>query len=149
LLGVCVFAVDFAVKLVVQHFLPTMASSSLSYPYGGVGVFHDFLGIEFSITHSTNTGAAWGIMSDYQQLLLLGRILIILGLIWYVFFLRKLHFLYIPIILIVAGALGNVADYFLYGHVIDMFNFVFWGYAYPVFNVADSSICSICRRVGY
>jgi signal peptidase II len=42
--------------------------------------------------------------------------------------------------LIIAGALGNVLDIFFYGHVVDMFHFVLWGYQYPVFNVADSSI---------
>ena len=39
------------------------------------------------------------------------------------------------------GALCNILDYFFYGHVIDMLHFVFWGYDYPVFNVADSFIC--------
>ena len=36
--------------------------------------------------------------------------------------------------------IGNVLDFFLYRHVIDIIHFVFWGYDYPVFNVADSLI---------
>ena len=42
--------------------------------------------------------------------------------------------------MVAAGALGNVLDIFLYGHVVDMFYFVFWGWSYPVFNLADASI---------
>jgi signal peptidase II len=33
-----------------------------------------------------------------------------------------------------------VLDYLLYGHVIDFFHFVFWGYSFPIFNCADSYI---------
>jgi signal peptidase II len=39
-------------------------------------------------------------------------------------------------ILIVAGALGNLWDRIIYGHVIDFINFRVW----PIFNVADSCI---------
>ena len=42
--------------------------------------------------------------------------------------------------LIAVGALGNIVDYSLYGHVIDFFHFTFWGYSFPVFNWADSYI---------
>jgi signal peptidase II len=46
--------------------------------------------------------------------------------------------------LIATGAIGNILDYFIYGHVVDVFYFVFWGYSFPVFNVADSIIfCGI------
>jgi signal peptidase II len=42
--------------------------------------------------------------------------------------------------LIIAGGIGNILDYFIYGHVVDMFHFILWGYSFPVFNVADASI---------
>ncbi|MBU6446833.1 MAG: signal peptidase II, partial [Verrucomicrobia bacterium] len=45
-----------------------------------------------------------------------------------------------PIWLVVTGAIGNVLDYCLYGHVIDFIHFTFWGYSFPIFNVADSCI---------
>jgi signal peptidase II len=46
--------------------------------------------------------------------------------------------------MILAGAVGNVFDCIVYGHVIDMFCFIFWGYIYPVFNIADAAIfCGI------
>jgi signal peptidase II len=44
--------------------------------------------------------------------------------------------------LILGGALGNVIDRLLYGHVIDFLDFHWEGLGhFPAFNVADSAIC--------
>jgi signal peptidase II len=98
------------------------------------------MGIEFSIIHQINRGAAWGVLADFQFPLLILRIALVVALIAYLFFSKKHPTWRIPLTLVVAGALGNIIDYFFYGHVIDMFLFRFWGYDYPVFNVADSAI---------
>ena len=45
-----------------------------------------------------------------------------------------------PLVLLITGALGNIKDYFLYGHVIDMSHFTFREVDFPVFNVADSAV---------
>lgn len=42
--------------------------------------------------------------------------------------------------LILGGALGNVIDRLLYGHVIDFLDFYFGTYHFPAFNLADSAI---------
>ncbi|MFT7654599.1 MAG: signal peptidase II [Limisphaerales bacterium] len=42
--------------------------------------------------------------------------------------------------LILGGALGNVTDRLLHGHVIDFVYFHYQGYSFPAFNVADSSL---------
>ena len=43
--------------------------------------------------------------------------------------------------LIMGGAIGNVIDRLLYGHVIDFLDFHFSGFGhFPAFNVADSAI---------
>lgn len=65
---------------------------------------------------------------------------LIAGLCVYLFCFNRDSSWQIPLILIIAGAVGNVADFFLYGHVVDMLHFVFWGYDFPIFNVADSAI---------
>ena len=41
---------------------------------------------------------------------------------------------------ILGGAIGNVIDRVLYGHVIDFLDFYVKGWHWPAFNVADSSI---------
>jgi signal peptidase II len=43
--------------------------------------------------------------------------------------------------LILGGAIGNVIDRLLYGHVIDFIDLHAGGWHWPAFNVADSAIC--------
>jgi signal peptidase II len=44
--------------------------------------------------------------------------------------------------LILGGAIGNVVDRLLYGHVIDFLDFHWSGLGhFPAFNIADSAIC--------
>lgn len=135
-----IIAADFTSKQMVYQHLPLMSHQPAVYPYGGIPVFKNFMGIEFSIVHATNHGAAWGTFANWQLELVFLRILLIIGLIIYVLFFNKRPIWIIPLTLIIAGATGNVLDYFVYGHVIDMLHFVLWGYDYPVFNIADSMI---------
>lgn len=43
--------------------------------------------------------------------------------------------------LILGGAIGNVIDRLVYGHVIDFLDFHVAGSHWPAFNIADSAIC--------
>lgn len=134
-----VLGVDILTKLWVNDNLPLMLSYS-EYPYGGIGVFENWAGIQFSISHLTNRGAAWGVLTDYQEALLWVRIALIGGLILYAAFWNRHPSWRAPLALVIAGATGNVIDYYLYGHVVDMLHVVLWGYDFPVFNVADSAV---------
>jgi signal peptidase II len=46
----------------------------------------------------------------------------------------------LPFALIIGGALGNVIDRLLYGHVVDFVQLYYDRWAWPAFNVADSAI---------
>lgn len=139
-IGLLVLLADQVIKGLVYIYLPVIDSSLYWYPYGGIGIFHHWGGIEFSINHMTNTGAAWGVLGSYQLPLVLVRIGLILGMVIYLFYFNN-HFSWqLPLLLIIAGAIGNVFDFFIYGHVVDMFHFIFWGFDFPVFNLADSAI---------
>lgn len=140
ILGILIFVLDFVTKALVQQSIPKLNYHYYNYPYGGIGVFHNLFGIEFSIVHETNTGAAWGVLASFPEFLLILRFGLIIGMILYVAFYNKRPLWVIPFAMIIAGALGNMLDYFLYGHVIDMFRFIFWGHDYPIFNIADSAI---------
>ena len=129
---------DAAAKIGAIQLIPPISYGS--YPYGGIGVFPDFFGISFSLNYTENTGAAWGIFQDHAGLLFGLRAAVIFGLIAYLLFFHRGGAPKFPLWLVVAGALGNALDYALYGHVIDFFHFVFWGYSFPVFNLADSYI---------
>jgi signal peptidase II len=139
-LALLLFMVDGALKAYVHYNIPTVYASFPVYPFGGIGVFKDWYGIDFSIVHVINRGAAWGIFSSMQEYLLYVRVAIIGGLLAYLVFGRTSSYRKFSLMLVTTGALGNVIDYFVYGHVVDMFYFIFWGRSYPVFNLADSVI---------
>lgn len=139
---VLIFAIDFLTKYWVAHTI-SIIQPYLGYPFGGIGVINTAL-FKFSIVHTTNTGTAWGVLASHQGALLVFRVLITLGIIGYLFFANPPKKILLPLTCIVAGATGNIIDYFTYGHVIDMFYFIFYRYSYPIFNIADTAIfCSI------
>ena len=43
--------------------------------------------------------------------------------------------------LILGGAIGNVIDRVMYGHVVDFLDFFYGTNQFPAFNLADSAIC--------
>ncbi len=140
LISLAILLVDQLSKFLVYRFIPLMDSVAYWYPYGGIGIFKNLGGIEFSINHMTNKGAAWGMFGNYQLPLVILRMGLIAGLCIYLFCFNRDSSWCIPLILVIPGAVGNVFDFFLYGHVVDMLHFVFWGYDFPIFNVADSAI---------
>jgi signal peptidase II len=140
IIGCCIFVLDFITKLIAATAFPlpdVIGGADTSSPFV---VFENFFGIELSFTHTVNSGAAWGIFADFPKVLVMLRLILIIVLIYYLIIVNKRKSWRIPLVLIISGAIGNVIDNFLYGYVIDMIHFRFWGYDYPVFNIADSSI---------
>lgn len=109
-----------------------------SYPFGGIGIFEQFYGVSFSLNTVTNTGVAWGLFPGHAPLLLALRAMIIAGLLIYLLWNPKKASL--SLWMIAAGATGNVIDMLVYGHVIDFLHFQFFGWSFPLFNLADSCI---------
>ena len=141
-LGFCftILGIDILSKMYTYNHITLLSLSSPFYPYGGIAVFKNWFGIDFSINYAMNKGAAWGIFSSFQEYLLYARLLIMGGLLSYLLLVRMSYLKKFALFCVLTGAVGNVIDFFLYGHVVDMFNFSFWGYSFPVFNVADSII---------
>lgn len=137
---VVVLAFDMVTKFLTYKFIPQSAWVNFEYPYGGVPVFQDVLGVDFSISHVTNRGGPWGIVSAYHNVLLVSRIFAVVCLCVHLLFFNEVQFREVPLVLIISGATGNVLDSFFYGHVIDMLHFVLGTYSFPVFNIADSCI---------
>lgn len=121
---------DVATKILALNWIPPLEFGP--YPFGGIPIF-SLGGITCSLNHVVNSGAAWGVFAGHAGLLFALRTIIILALI---FFVPKRLALW----LVVTGAIGNVIDYCLYGHVIDFIHFTFWGQSFPIFNVADACI---------
>jgi signal peptidase II len=91
-------------------------------------------GLDF--THGRNTGVAFGALegSGLIVAILIGVALTLL--VAYFVANRDLPWLWLPVGLLLGGALGNLADRAREGAVIDFIDPVAW----PAFNVADSSI---------
>ena len=138
LLGLVILFCDFMSKAWIHANVPLLHTFPF-YPYGGIGVFKNLLGIQFSIVHTTNIGAAWGVLENWPNLLVAIRVVFVAILSFWVYYSKGKKILF-PLTLIIAGALGNLVDFFVYGHVIDFLYFIFWGYPYPIFNLADSAI---------
>ncbi len=138
-LGLLLLFLDFFTKAYLYHVFPFYDSCTGLRCYA-IPVFTNFLGIDFSIGLAFNYGAAWGMFADFQNILLVIRIIVILGMFLYLFFVNKNRAAEIPLILIISGALGNVIDFFLYGFVVDFLQLNLWGYHFPVFNLADTWI---------
>ena len=126
----CLLLLDLVTKGMAISWVPPLSFGW--YPFGGIGIFSAG-GITFSLNYIVNTGAAWGAFPGHSGLLFALRAGIIVAL---VLFAPKRF----PIWLVITGAIGNVIDYCLYGHVIDFLHFTFWGYSFPIFNIADSCI---------
>jgi len=89
-----------------------------------------------------NLGVAFSLMSGMEREVIVGmRIIIVAFVLWLWRRTSKDRPLaHIGFALIIAGAIGNLIDGFLYGHVIDyiLFHTATWSFA--VFNLADSFI---------
>lgn len=125
-------------KVLALQWLPPLQGSV--YPFGGIAVFENFCGLNFSLNAAVNTGVAWGLFPNHFFLLLVLRLCVIGSILAYLLFFRASNRLQIPLWLIVAGALGNIIDMFCYGYVIDFFHVQIWGWSFPIFNIADSCI---------
>ena len=111
-------------------------------PYGGIRTLLPVL----DITLRYNRGAAWSMLdsaSGWQRWLFSGLAIVVgIGLLYW---LRRLNgrtqwLLCLSLVLILAGALGNLIDRLLSGQVVD-FILAHWNDSqFPAFNVADSAI---------
>ncbi len=100
----------------------------------------------FRITHVQNRGAAFGLFSDSPAewkvgiliLFSLMALIVVSMLLW-----KNSHAMTVTgvgLALILGGAVGNLWDRLINGHVVDFLDFYVGGYHWPAFNVADSAI---------
>ena len=94
------------------------------------------------ITYHRNSGAAWGILQGQMIIFYIITAIAVIGIaIWYRNLnIKKEYVLAIALMLILGGAIGNFIDRILYRSVIDFIKTVWWGYHFPIFNVADVAL---------
>lgn len=92
-----------------------------------------------------NTGAAFGFLSGAGGWQNIFFIAVAVGAgIFILWMLRRLHttdrLLAMALMLVLGGALGNLADRLIHGYVIDFIDVYYRTWHWPAFNVADSAI---------
>lgn len=91
----------------------------------------------FDITHTRNTGAAFGMAQDFGNVFLLIAIIVVTAIVYYYRQLpEKLWLMRIALGLQMGGAVGNALDRITRGYVVDFLHV----HNFPIFNIADSSI---------
>ena len=110
---------------------------------------HDVVNIVpgfFRLTHVQNKGAAFGLFADSPSewklavlvMSSLVALVVVSALLW-----KNSHVMSTTgfgLALILGGALGNLWDRLVAGHVVDFLDFYLGTYHWPAFNVADSAI---------
>ena len=127
--------------LILDRFSKWLVATRLSM-HDSIPVIPGF----FHITHVENSGAAFGLFSDsafeWKLTFLILFSLIALGIVSVLLW-KNSHIVSTTgtaLALILGGALGNLWDRVIAGHVVDFLDFNVGSYHWPSFNVADSAI---------
>lgn len=133
-LAIIIFALD--------QFTKHLVSARIALNTGWIEIVPGF----FSITHVENRGAAFSLFADGNSNWKLGMLIAfsVVAMFTVAFFLwktgYKLSLTTIALALILGGAVGNLWDRVMHGHVTDFLHFYVGDYSWPDFNVADSAI---------
>jgi signal peptidase II len=110
------------------------------YALGQGLVINDF----FNLVRVHNSGAAFSFLaqaSGWQRWVFIG---LGVGAAVFIVWLLRAHaqqkLFAFALATLLGGAVGNVLDRLLHGHVIDFLDFHWGGWHFPVFNLADSAI---------
>ncbi len=99
----------------------------------------------FDFTLLYNTGAAFSFLADHDGwqrwfFVFLAVVITAAMLAWLAFVAIREKRIQAGITLVIGGAVGNVIDRVLYGHVVDFLDFHVAGWHWPAFNIADAAI---------
>ena len=125
--------------VVLDQYTKGLAESALEYGRP-VEVFS-----WFNLTLQYNKGAAFSFLSDAGgwQRYFFSVVAVVISavlVVWLYRMPRQQRLLALALALILGGALGNVWDRLVLGHVVDFISVHYGGYYFPAFNIADSAI---------
>lgn len=86
------------------------------------------------INYSLNSGIIFGFLKGYNWIFILINLFVVLFLGYYLFFKRNVNDF--GFVLVLAGAIGNLIDRFVYSAVIDFIDLKYW----YIFNLADAFV---------
>lgn len=95
----------------------------------------------FYITSHRNRGAAWGILQGQMWFFYVITVAVIIGIIYYMKKSVNEGALFKwSLALMLGGAIGNFIDRLFRKEVVDFIHSFPFGYNFPIFNIADSSL---------
>jgi len=99
----------------------------------------------FNITKAYNEGAAFSFLQDaggWQRwfFTIVSAVVSVVFVVWLQRMTPRERWLGLAIALILGGAVGNLIDRVIYGHVVDFIQVYWQDWYFPSFNVADSAI---------
>ncbi len=108
------------------------------------GIEITFIPRVIDFVYVKNNGAAFNMLSGKIELLSVISVIFAVGVIFYMFYKKPENKMYrISVMLLFAGAVGNVIDRIFRGFVVDFIKTTFIDF--PVFNIADISI--VCGAI--
>ena len=133
-----------ALVLALDQLTKRWVSSSL--PEGGWWSPLPGVGRIFRITHTTNSGAAFGIFPNQGNFFVLVAMVVVLVIVLYHRHLpARGWWIRLSLGLQLGGAIGNLLDRLHYGYVVDFIDIGFW----PIFNLADAAIVTGVSILAY
>lgn len=127
LIAVLIFFIDIISKLFVSNILIENQS---------IRIINNF----FYITYVKNTGVAFSMLEGNVLFIVIMTIIVMFFLIRYINSKVFNAFECLSYGMIIGGAVGNLFDRLVNGHVIDFFDFYIFSYDFPIFNIADIAI---------
>jgi signal peptidase II len=141
--GTAIFVTVATLGLTLDLWSKAVAFKAVPHPRDRIVVVEGF----FLIDHVRNPGMAWSLFQDVPGAVwIVLRSGLTLALIWLYAKTVRPHgapwWTHAAFGLLLAGALGNLYDnvFAEHGHVRDFLHFIFGGWSFPVFNVADAMI---------
>lgn len=90
----------------------------------------------FSLTYVQNFGAGFSIMQNARTTFLIITPICLVGF-TYLFIKSNDKLSKTALLLMISGTIGNFIDRIVRVYVVDFFDFIFFGWDFPIFNVAD------------
>ena len=140
------FVTEIMIKVVLEKPAPTklgffewISSAPPRLPFTSIEILPFF-----NIVMVWNQGISFGMFTNssvYGPWLLSG-LSVLISIVFAIWLYRSTSRLQsFAIVIVIAGALGNVIDRLRFGAVIDFLDVHAYGYHWPAFNIADSAIC--------
>ena len=128
------------IKKIIILFIILLIDQVTKYLVAMNDTFISVINNFFYIDYTSNTGAAFSILSGHNIILILISLVMCVVLYHFMYSYREGKLTNLAFGMLFGGILGNLADRLFIGYVRDFISFKFGNYYFPTFNIADIGI---------